>query len=147
MLDRDLSQIYEVKPFRLREQVKRNRGRFPEDFMFRLTEDEAKRMVSQNAIPSRKYLGGHLPYVFTEHGAVMLASVLRSPVAVAASIEIVRAFNRMRRMAAANREVALKLLEHEDKLGAHDAQIKNLFAIIRWFLEPPQEPSHRIGRA
>ena len=87
----------------------------------------------------------HRPYAFTEHGAVMLASVLKSQVAVAASIEIVRAFNRMRRMTAANREVALKLLEHEDKLGVHDAQLKTLFAAIRRFLEPPPPPPREIG--
>jgi hypothetical protein len=68
MLDRDLAELYEVKPIRLREQVKRNSSRFPEDFMFQISEDEVDYMVSQNAIPSRKHLGGTLPYVFTEQG-------------------------------------------------------------------------------
>ncbi len=74
MLDKDLAVLYDVKPIRLREQVKRNIKRFPKDFMFQLNKKEIDLMVSQNAIPSRKYLGGHNPYVFTEQGVAMLAS-------------------------------------------------------------------------
>ena len=77
MLDGDLAKLYGIKPIRLREQVKRNRERFPQDFMFQLTEDEAEILVSQNAIPSRKHLGGYSPYVFTQEGIAMLSSVLR----------------------------------------------------------------------
>ena len=77
MLDSDLAKLYGVKPIRLREQVKRNRDRFPWDFMFQLTEDEVEILVSQNAIPSRKHLGGYSPYVFTQEGIAMLSSVLR----------------------------------------------------------------------
>ncbi len=88
MLDRDLADLYGVKALRLREQVKRNADRFPENFMFRLTEEETDFMVSQNAIPSRQYLGGHLPYVFTEHGVLMLANVLKSERAIKMSIRI-----------------------------------------------------------
>ena len=79
MLDRDLAELYGVKPIRLREQVKRNRKRFPPDCLFQRNKDEADALVSQNAIPSRKHLGGSLPFVFTEHGAVMVASVLNTP--------------------------------------------------------------------
>jgi hypothetical protein len=75
ILDRDIAELYGVKPIRLREQVKRNLCRFPSDFMFQLSEAEVDYMVSQNAIPSRRHLGGHLPYVFTEHGALMLSSM------------------------------------------------------------------------
>lgn len=78
MLDKDLAFLYDVKPIRLREQVKRNLKRFPEDFMFQLNDLEIDFMVSQNAIPSRKHLGGHNPYVFTEQGVAMLATVLNS---------------------------------------------------------------------
>src|SRR4051812_37329548 len=74
MLDRDLAELYGVQSIRLREQVKRNISRFPENFMFRLTENEVETMVSQNAIPSRQHLGGALPYAFTEHGVLMLAN-------------------------------------------------------------------------
>ncbi len=76
MLDRDLAELYHVKAIRLREQVKRNIKRFPPEFMFQITEDEVDFMVSQNAIPSKQHLGGALPYVFTEQGLAMLASVL-----------------------------------------------------------------------
>jgi len=78
MLDRDLAFLYGVKAIRLREQVKRNSERFPETFMFQLTEDEVDFMVSQNAIPSKKHLGGYLPFVFTEYGVLMLANVIKS---------------------------------------------------------------------
>mgnify|MGYP001170011570 CR=1 FL=1 len=72
MLDKDLASLYDVKPIRLREQVKRNMKRFPDDFMFQLNDQEIDSMVSQNAIPSRKHLGGYNPYVFTEQGVAML---------------------------------------------------------------------------
>lgn len=145
MLDIELARIYRIKPIALRQQVKRNGKRFPADFMFRLTEAEAESMVSQNVIPSRQHLGGHLPLAFTEHGAVMLAAVLKSPTAVAASIEIVRAFNRMRRMIAANVALAGKLAEIELKLETHDDKFHEVFAIIRRFLEPPPPPPREIG--
>jgi hypothetical protein len=145
MLDRDLAKLYGVQAIRLREQVKRNQHRFPEDFMFQLSENEAQALVSQNVIPSRQHLGGYLPLAFTEHGAVMLASVLNSEVAVAASIQIVRAFNRMRRMLTAHRGLAVKLAELERKFGTHDVQIQAIFAAIRRFLEPPPQPPREIG--
>jgi len=78
MLDKDLASLYDVKPIRLREQVKRNLKRFPDDFMFQLNDQEIDSMVSQNAIPSRKHLGGYNPYVFTEQGVAMLSTVLNS---------------------------------------------------------------------
>ena len=82
MLDRDLAEIYGVKAIRLREQVKRNKERFPENFMMQLTEAEVEDMVSQNAIPSKQVLGGAFPYVFTEHGVLMLSNVLKSEKAI-----------------------------------------------------------------
>src|ERR1700704_3490744 len=89
MLDRDLAELYSVKATRLREQVKRNQERFPENFMFHLTEKEVETMVSQNAIPSKQHLGGYLPYAFTEHGVLMLANVLKSEQAIKMSIRII----------------------------------------------------------
>src|SRR3990172_6698258 len=89
MLDKDIAVLYGVKPIRLREQVKRNIRRFPDDFMFQLNEKEIDSMVSQNAIPSRKYLGGYQPYVFTEQGVAMLATVLSSERAVQVNIAII----------------------------------------------------------
>ncbi len=87
MLDAQLAALYGVKPRRLREQVRRNIDRFPEDFMFQLTVEEADAVVSQNATPSRRSFGGHLPLVFTQEGIAMLSSVLRSPRAIQANIE------------------------------------------------------------
>ena len=78
MLDKDLAELYRVKPIALRQQVKRNKERFPGDFMFQLTKEEVESMVSQNVIPSKQNLGGHLPYAFTEQGVAMLSSVLNS---------------------------------------------------------------------
>ncbi len=148
MLDFDLARIYGVSTKRLNEQVRRNRERFPEDFTFRLAPIEAQVLMAsrtQNATLKRGQNIKHLPYAFTEHGAMMAAYVLKSPVAVAASIQIVRAFNRMRRMMAAHKGLAAKLAELERKFDSHDVQIQTLFETIRGFLEPPPEPPRRIG--
>src|SRR5260370_33132752 len=92
MLDRDLAELYGVKPIALRQQVKRNRNRFPPDFLFQLTRQEAESLVSHNVIPSRRSFGGSLPYAFTEQGVAMLSSVLTSERAVQVNIAIMRAF-------------------------------------------------------
>lgn len=109
MLDKDLALLYETKPIRLREQVKRNIRRFPLDFMFQLTEKEVEYMVSQNAIPSTQHLGGHLPYVFTEQGVATMSAVLASKRAIEIHIQIMRAFVGMRRFIAENALVFLRL--------------------------------------
>ena len=145
MLDRDLAKLYGVKPIRLREQVKRNRERFPEDFMFQLTKDEVEILVSQNAIPSRKHLGGYLPYVFTQEGIAMLSGVLRSKRAVLVNIVIMRAFVRLRRMLATHRKLVQKLMELERKLENHDQKIHAIFDAIRGLLSPPAPFPRRIG--
>jgi hypothetical protein len=133
MLDKDLAVLYGVKPIRLREQVKRNLVRFPGDFMFQLSEEEIDVMVSQNAIPSRKHLGGYNPYVFTEQGVAMLATVLNSERAVQANIQIMRTFVRLRQMLASNAELAHKLAAIEKK---YDAQVKVVFDAIRQLMSP-----------
>lgn len=117
-MDRDLAQLYGVKPIRLREQVKRNRERFPADFMFQLSEDEVDFIVSQNAIPSRKHLGGYLPYAFTQEGVAMLSSVLRSERAVQVNILIMRAFVRLRELMTTHKDLAQKLEALEKKYDA-----------------------------
>jgi hypothetical protein len=109
MLDKDLAELYEVKPIRLREQVKRNSKRFPADFMFQLNDEEVDLMVSQNAIPSRQVLGGSMPYVFTEQGVAALSSVLTSERAVEVSIRIMRAFIAMRKFLISNAQVFQRL--------------------------------------
>lgn len=95
MLDKDLAELYDVKPIRLREQVKRNPERFPLNVMFQLTTEEALNMVSQNAIPSKQQFGGTLPYVFTEYGILMLSNILRSERAIAMSIRIIERFAKL----------------------------------------------------
>ncbi|MGE4169116.1 MAG: ORF6N domain-containing protein [Candidatus Margulisiibacteriota bacterium] len=107
MLDRDLAELYQVKPIVLRQQVKRNLKRFPTDFMFQLSETEAENMVSQNVIPSIKHLGGSFPYAFTEQGVAMLSGILRSDIAVEINIRIMRAFVELRQIIAAQPEYAL----------------------------------------
>ena len=145
MLDTDLAELYGVKPIRLREQVKRNSERFPDDFMFQLRDDEIAVLVSQNAIPSRKHLGGYLPYVFTQEGIAMLSSVLRSKQAVQVNIAIMRAFVRLRRMLTTHRELAQRFVELERKVEGHDQRIRSIFDAIRQLMAPPQRPRRRIG--
>ena len=98
MLDKDLAELYVVKAIVLRQTVKRNIKRFPSDFMFQLNKEEAKLLVSQKVIPSMKYFGGHLPYVFTEQGVAMLSSVLNSDRAIQMNIQIIRTFTQLREL-------------------------------------------------
>ena len=142
MLDRDLAVLYGVKPIRLREQVKRNKGRFPEDFMFQLTQKEVDLMVSQFAIPSKKHLGGYLPLAFTEHGALMLASVLNSDRAIKMSIYIVRTFVRMREMALTHKDLIKKINEME---STYDARFKAVFDALRKIIRPQDKVNKKIG--
>lgn len=143
MLDRHLAELYGVKAIRLREQVKRNKSRFPEDFMFQLTNEETNWLVSQFAIPSRKHLGGFNPYVFTEQGVAMLSSVLNSERAVQVNIAIMRAFVKLREMLATHGELARKLEELEKK---YDKQFAIVFEAIRQLMQPPEPPpKRRIG--
>ncbi|CAA6803392.1 MAG: Putative DNA-binding protein in cluster with Type I restriction-modification system [uncultured Sulfurovum sp.] len=123
MLDRDLAELYQVKAIRLREQVKRNIKRFPSDFMFQLNVKEVDTMVSQNAIPSKQHLGGALPYVFTEQGVYMLATVLKSDVAIDINIAIMRTFTKLREFSKHYNALAKQLIEVDRK---HDKQYKEL---------------------
>ena len=145
MLDKDLAELYDVKPTRLREQVKRNVVRFPANFMFQLTDEEVKNMVSQSAIPSRRHLGGTLPYAFTEHGVLMLANVLRSERAIQVSIRIIEIFVKMREMLSSHKDVLLKLEQLERKVTGHDDDIQLIFKYLKQLLAPPQEPRPKIG--
>ena len=135
MLDRDLAYLYGVKPIVLRQQVKRNADRFPEDFMFQLTRQEARILVSQNVIPSIRSLGGYLPYAFTEQGLAMLSSVLRSKRAIRVNIQIMRAFVQLRRMLLTNSDLRRKIEAMERK---YDKQFAIVFQAIKQLLEPPK---------
>lgn len=142
LLDSHLAELYRVKPIRLRQQVKRNRIRFPEDFMLQLTEEEAGILVSQSVIPSRKYLGGYLPYAFTQEGVAMLSSVLHNKRAVMVNIAIMRAFVRLREMLATHKNLARRLDELERK---YDIQFKTVFDAIRELMKPSETPHRKIG--
>jgi hypothetical protein len=142
MLDADLARLYGVTTKRLNEQVKRNRDRFPVDFAFRLTRDEREEVVAECDHLKALRFSPALPNAFTEHGAVMLAAVLQSPVAVAASIQVVRAFVRLRTLLAEHADLARRL----DALEArYDRQFKVVFDAIRALMTPPQRPPARIG--
>jgi hypothetical protein len=143
MLDKDLASLYDVKPIRLREQVKRNMKRFPDDFMFQLNDQEIDSMVSQNAIPSRKHLGGYNPYVFTEQGVAMLSTVLNSDRAIEVNIQIMRAFVKLREMLSTNKELAHKLMMLENRIEKHDGEIKAIFNAIRQLMVPPETKSKK----
>ena len=145
MLDRGLAALYGVKPIRLREQVKRNLAKFPPHFMFRLTEDEAALMVSQNAIPSIGHLGGTLPYAFTEHGALQLANVLRSERATQTGIRIIEVFVKMRGALLAHKDILLKLEQLERRTEGHGEDIEVIFSALKRLLDPEREPRRRIG--
>ena len=142
MLDRDLAQLYGVENRALKQAVRRNIARFPEDFMFELTEDEAEHLVSQFVIPSKSYFGGASPMAFTEQGVAMLSSVLRSERAVKVNIAIMRAFVALRKMIASYEELGRKVAEMEakqDKLTVVD------FELIRQLEAPPDKEIKRIG--
>jgi aromatic ring-opening dioxygenase LigB subunit len=147
ILDSDLAALYGVPVKRLNEQVKRNLDRFPDDFAFSLTEEEYEALRSQSATPKagrgehRKYP----PRVFTEHGALMAASVLNSRKAVELSIFVVRAFVRLRQILASNRQLAAKLNELERKIAAHDKSIGALCQAVRGLMAVPEKPKRRIG--
>ncbi len=143
MLDSDLAAIYGTSTMRLNEQFRRNRKRFPADFAFVLTREELTNLISQIAI-SRSHGGRRKPpVVFTEHGAIMLAAVLNSDIAVQASVRVVRAFVRLREMVAANAQLAAKLEELERRLDSHDEAIVDLFATLKRLLEPTEPKKKR----
>ena len=153
ILDRDLAALYGVPTFRFNEAVKRSRNRFPEDFMFQLTRDEAVSLTSQFAM-SKSGRGGRrtLPYAFTEHGTVMAANILRSPKAIQMSVFVVRAFVRMRQMIIQQHGLASKLAELEEELTARldvrETAINEILGQIKRLVSSPPEPEppkKRIG--
>ncbi len=144
MLDADLAELYGVSTKRLNEAVRRNASRFPEDFMFQLSREEAESLRSQIAT-LKTGRGKHrkfLPYAFTEQGVAMLSGVLQSPRAVQVNIAIMRTFVRMRRMLVSHEELARKVDILEKK---YDSQFRMVFDAIRALMEPPKTPRRRIG--
>ncbi|MFT5824295.1 MAG: hypothetical protein ACI8ZM_005561 [Crocinitomix sp.] len=147
MLDRDLAELYDVKPIRLGEQAKRNLKKFPKHFMFRLNSEEVDTMVSQNAIPSKQHLGGSLPYVFTEHGLLQLANVLTSGRATEMSIKIIEVFVQMREMLLTNKDLLLEMEAVRKRLTGQDEKIDMTFDYLTKFItqEIEQEPIRTVG--
>jgi hypothetical protein len=145
ILDADPARLYGVTTKRLNEQVRRNQGRFPEDFIFRLTEEEKAEVVANcDHLSGIKYSPA-LPLAFTEHGAIMVASVLSTSRAVEASVYVVRAFVRLRQMMATQRELASRLKELEGRLEDHDERFAEVFEAIRQLMTPPDGPRKKIG--
>ena len=144
ILDTDLAGLYEVETKRLNEQVKRNMERFPEDFMFQLSAEEFAILKSQFATSS---WGGRrtAPYAFTEHGAIMAASVLNTPKAVEMSVFVVRAFVKLRALAMQYKELTRKLAQIEARLGEHDTAILEIVSAIRQLMEPPAPRQKEVG--
>jgi hypothetical protein len=147
LLDRDLAEWFEVKPIRLREQVKRNIKRFPIHFRFVLSEQEVDVLVSQNAIPSRKVLGGSLPQVFTEFGVLQLANVLRSEKATEMSILIIEAFVAMRQHATNYEALAAAIKKLENSTNHRFAEVGQVLDALleQKQLQENQKQRKRIG--
>ncbi len=146
MIDSDLAVLYGVTTKRLNEQVKRNSKRFPEDFMFQLTEKEKQEVVANCDHLERLKFSPNLPYAFTEHGAVMLASVLNSDRAIIVNIQIVRIFNRMRQLLETHTEILRKLEQLQKKDVEQDRQILLIFEYLRQLEQSRQQQDQQVQR-
>ncbi len=145
ILDRDLAAIYGVSTKRLNQQVQRNIDRFPQDFMFLLTEEEVISLRSHFATSSGRGGRRHLPHAFSEYGAIQAANVVRSKIAIQASIAVVRAFVRLRGLVSAHKELAAKLADLEARLSGHDKEIKSIVETIRRLTEGLSTPDENSG--
>jgi hypothetical protein len=146
IIDADLAQLYGVSTMRLNEQVKRNRNRFPQDFVFQLTSMEKSEVIANCDNLKKLKFSPVSPHAFTEHGAIMAANVLNSPRAVEMSVFVVRAFVKMREYLGLTQVMEKRLAEIEKKLLLHDSSLRDLYDRIRPLLLPPSEkPKRRIG--
>ena len=149
MIDADLADLYGVQTKRLNEQVRRNRERFPDDFMFQLTQAEKDEVVANCDHLAKLKFAAALPLAFTEHGALMVSAILNTPRAVEVSVYVVRAFVQLREVLASNKELArqLKALEQriEKKLGSHDQAIAGIIDTLRQLMSPTTTAKRRIG--
>ncbi len=146
MIDSDLAELYGVETRRLKEQVRRNISRFPEDFMFELSEDEHQQLKELFGRRGRGSHSKYPPFAFTEHGVLMLASVLNSERAIQINIQIVRVFTRMREMLSSHKEVLHKLETMEKKLAEHDTQILVVFEYLKQLEEVKQKELEQKNR-
>lgn len=146
LIDADLADFYGVTTRHLNQAVKRHAGKFPADFMFRLSAGEKREVITTCDHLQRLKFSSSLPYAFTEHGVLMAASILSSPRADEVSVFVVRAFIRLREVALQHRELSQKLAELERKVGDHDEAIRQLVAAIRQLMAPPPtQPKRKIG--
>jgi len=146
LIDRDLAALYGVETKNLNRAVRRNLDRFPADFMFQLTADEAANLRCQIGTSSSDHGGRrYSPYVFTQEGVAMLSSVLRAPRAVQVNIAIMRVFVRLRETLALHKDLAYRLTQLERKIEGQDASIRTLFDAIRQLMAPPAKPQREIG--
>jgi hypothetical protein len=145
LLDFDLARLYGVTTGNLNKAVRRNRDRFPADFMFQLSTEETKSLIFQIGISKGRGGRRHSPYAFTEQGVAMLSSVLNSERAVKVNIAIMRAFVKLRQTLETNRELARKFSELEKRVGKHDEEIDAILEAIRQLMAPPEKPRREIG--
>jgi hypothetical protein len=146
MLDRDLAELYDVDTRRLKEAVRRNIDRFPEDFMFEMTAEELENWRSQFATSKSEKMGlRRPPFCFTEQGIAMLSSVLKSKTAIRVNIQIIRVFTRMREMIMTHKDILFQLEKIEKKLTGHDEDIALIFGYLKKLLTPPQPARQKIG--
>jgi len=145
LLDFDLAQLYGVTTGNLNKAVRRNRERFPTDFMFQLTAEETKSLIFQFGISKGRGGRRHFPHAFTEQGVAMLSSVLNSQRAVKVNIAIMRAFVKLRQILETNPDLARKFSELERRVGKHDAEITAIIEAIRQLMTPPEKPRREIG--
>ena len=145
MLDKDLAELYGVKTKVLNQAIKRNMERFPEDFMFQLTKEEANSLRSQFVTLKRGEHLKYLPYAFTEQGVAMLSSVLNSKRAIQVNIQIMRIFTKLREVIANNKEIMQKLNQLESKIEKHDSEIQSIFEAIRQLISIPEKQKRKVG--
>ena len=147
MLDKDLAELYCVETKRLKEAIRRNIQRFPEDFMFELTQAEFESLRTQFATlkGGRGEHSKYMPFAFTEQGVAMLSSILNSETAIRVNIQIIRVFTRMRQLLISQKDILLQLEKIERGLSGHDKEIQLIFKYMKQLLTPPQQPRNKIG--
>ncbi len=146
MIDRDLAELYGIEAKRLKEAVRRNIARFPEDFMFELTMEEFQNWRTQIASSNSDKMGlRYAPYCFTEQGVTMLSCVLNSKKAIETNIRIIRVFTKMRELLMTHKDILLKIKQFEQEIGRNSDDIQLIFKALKQFLNPPQETRKQIG--
>lgn len=143
MLDKDLAKLYEVTTGNLNKAIKRNLARFPEDFMFQVSNEEIENLIFQSGRSSPGWGGRrHLPYAFTEQGVAMISSILKSERAVQMNIQIIRTFTKLREIILENKELAKRIKQMESK---YDKQIADIFEVIKYLVTEETKPKEKMG--